>query len=60
MAHTHTLKPDRPVKPTVFGCTSCEFRCTPRAVERVNANPRAHRVVKARKGLKPRIWDIPG
>lgn len=58
--HRHTMKPDRPVKPTRFGCTSCAFLCTPRSVATVEANPGQHRAIKRIKGIKPRVWDVGG
>ena len=40
-------------------CSSCEFRCTPRALSTVEASKSKHVLVKARKGVKPKVWDLP-
>jgi hypothetical protein len=55
--HVHDMQPDRPVKPTVYGCSSCAFRCTPRVVNLVRANPRQHSLVRAKDPQAKIIWD---
>lgn len=56
--HIHYLVPNRPVRPTVYQCSSCAFSCTPRAVATVRERKNQHRVVKAVNGVPPKVWDI--
>lgn len=55
--HTHDMKPDRLIKPTVFSCTSCAFRCTPAAAVIVNRRPGSHKLVRAKDPQARMIWD---
>lgn len=41
-------------------CNSCEFRCTPQALYMVERNTNLHRIVKARPGIKPKVWNGEG
>jgi Fe-S-cluster-containing hydrogenase component 2 len=58
--HTHNLLPQGvdPKKPTHFGCSSCAFLCTVRAVAVVRAQPEKHRAIRRVPGRKQTIWDL--
>lgn len=56
--HVHDMKPDRPVRPSVYRCSSCAFSCTPRALTTVLASVRLHHVVKAGTPEARKPWDV--
>lgn len=55
--HVHDMKPDRLPKPTVYKCSSCEFRCTPGALGVVQRSSNVHVMIKATDPRAKQIWS---